>query len=47
MTSGHLRRQAYSYIHGKIVSGKLPAGHQVSELSLAREIGIEARPQGP
>lgn len=42
--SGHLRRQAYSYIHRKILSGELPAGHQVSELSLAREIGISRTP---
>ena len=44
MTSGKLRRQAYSYIHRKILSGELPSGHQVSELSLAKEIGTSRTP---
>jgi DNA-binding GntR family transcriptional regulator len=44
VTSGKLRRQAYSHIHRKILSGELPAGHQVSELSLAKEIGMSRTP---
>jgi DNA-binding GntR family transcriptional regulator len=44
MTSGTLRRKAYNYIHAKILSGDLPNGHQVSELSLAKEIGISRTP---
>ncbi len=44
MSSGNLRRKAYNHIHAKILSGDLPNGHQVSELSLAREIGISRTP---
>jgi len=44
MSSGTLRRKAYKYIHGKILSGDLPDGYQVSELSLAKEIGISRTP---
>jgi DNA-binding GntR family transcriptional regulator len=44
MSSGNLRQKAYNYIHAKILSGDLPDGHQVSELSLAREIGISRTP---
>jgi DNA-binding GntR family transcriptional regulator len=44
MSSGTLRRKAYNYIHAKILSGDLPNGHQVSELSLAKEIGISRTP---
>jgi len=42
--SGKLRNQAYSYIQQKILSGELPVGQQVSEASLAREIGISRTP---
>lgn len=42
--SGKLRNQAYSYIQKKIVNGELPVGQQVSEASLAREIGISRTP---
>jgi DNA-binding GntR family transcriptional regulator len=44
MSSGSLRRKAYNYIHARILSGDLPDGHQVSELSLAREIGMSRTP---
>lgn len=44
MSSGSLRGKAYRYIHAKILSGDLPNGHQVSELSLAKEIGISRTP---
>jgi len=42
--SGKRRRQAYAYIQQKILSGDLPVGRQVSEASLAREIGISRTP---
>ncbi len=44
MRSDSLREQAYRYIHGKIVSGLLAGGSQVSEQSLAKEIGISRTP---
>ncbi len=44
MSSDPLREQAYKHIHGKLLSGELPAGHVLSELSLAREIGISRTP---
>lgn len=44
MSANHLRQQAYDYIQGKIVSGRLAAGSQVSELSLAKEIGASRTP---
>ena len=44
MSSGNLRRKAYNYIHTRILSGDLPDGYQVSELSLAKEIGISRTP---
>lgn len=44
MTAIPLRQQAYEYIHGKILSGDLSAGSQVSEQSLAQEIGISRTP---
>ncbi len=44
MPADPLRDQAYKHIHGKLLAGKLPAGHVVSELSLAREIGISRTP---
>ncbi len=39
-----LREQAYRFLHGKIASGSLPAGSLVSELSLAKELGISRTP---
>lgn len=39
-----LQQQAYRYIQEKILSGDLAEGSQVSELSLAREIGISRTP---
>ncbi|MBL8797093.1 MAG: GntR family transcriptional regulator [Planctomycetia bacterium] len=44
MSSTHLRQRAYDYLHERILSGALVAGSQVSELSLAREIGISRTP---
>lgn len=44
MSSDSLREQAYRYIHGKIASGLLAGGSQVSEQSLAKEIGISRTP---
>ena len=44
MPSNPLRDQAYKHIHGKLLAGELPAGHVVSEHSLAREIGISRTP---
>jgi len=40
----NLREQAYRHIHGKIASGRLSGGSLVSELSLARELGISRTP---
>ncbi|MBN2021771.1 MAG: GntR family transcriptional regulator [Pirellulales bacterium] len=39
-----LRQQAYSHIHDRIASGGLRPGSVVSELSLAKEIGISRTP---
>jgi DNA-binding GntR family transcriptional regulator len=44
MAANPLREQAYKHIHGKLLSGELPAGQVVSEHSLAREIGISRTP---
>jgi len=44
MSSDTLREQAYRYIHGKIASGILSGGSQVSEQSLANEMGISRTP---
>lgn len=44
MSSEHLRERAYQYLSEQIVSGALPAGSQVSELSLAKAIGISRTP---
>lgn len=44
MSSTHLRQQAYDYLQRRILSGALAAGSQVSELSLAKEIGISRTP---
>lgn len=39
-----LSNTAYQHIHGKLLSGALEAGAVVSELSLAKEIGISRTP---
>jgi DNA-binding GntR family transcriptional regulator len=44
MSTDSLREQAYRYIHGKIASGVLSGGSQVSEQSLANEMGISRTP---
>ena len=44
MGRGNLRQQAYRYLHDRIVTGALPAGRQVSEESIAKEIGISRTP---
>ncbi|MEW6305050.1 MAG: GntR family transcriptional regulator [Verrucomicrobiota bacterium] len=44
MKADSLRRQAYEHIQQKILSGELTGGRVVSELSLAREIGISRTP---
>src|SRR6201995_3075492 len=44
IASNPLREQAYKHIHGKLLAGELPAGHVLSEHSLAREIGISRTP---
>jgi DNA-binding GntR family transcriptional regulator len=44
MSSDTLREQAYRYIHGKIATGELTGGSQVSEQSLANEMGISRTP---
>ncbi|MHC2066372.1 GntR family transcriptional regulator [Bremerella sp. T1] len=38
------RQQAYQYIQQRILSGDLPAGTQISELALAKEIGMSRMP---
>lgn len=40
----HLRQQAYDFLQARIVSGQLAGGSQVSELSLARQIGTSRTP---
>jgi DNA-binding GntR family transcriptional regulator len=44
MPSNPLREHAYKRIHAKLLAGELPAGHVLSEHSLAREIGISRTP---
>jgi DNA-binding GntR family transcriptional regulator len=44
MSANPLRQQAYEFIQEEIVSGHLAVGSQVSELSLARQIGISRTP---
>lgn len=44
MSANPLRQQAYEFIQEKIVSGRLATGCQVSELSLAKQIGISRTP---
>jgi DNA-binding GntR family transcriptional regulator len=44
MSSDPLREHAYKHIHGKLLAGEMPAGHVLSEHSLAREIGISRTP---
>src|SRR5262249_11400151 len=43
-TSRSSRERAYLYIQRKIGSGELPGGGAVSELALAKEIGISRTP---
>ncbi|QDT66701.1 GntR family transcriptional regulator [Calycomorphotria hydatis] len=38
------RQQAYQYIQQKIISGELPVGTRISELTLAEEIGMSRMP---
>jgi DNA-binding GntR family transcriptional regulator len=42
--STSMRQRAYRHIQRKILCGELPAGHVVSELTLAREIGMSRTP---
>jgi DNA-binding GntR family transcriptional regulator len=44
MSTITLRQQAYQCIQGGILSGRMRAGSLVSELSLAKEIGIGRTP---
>ena len=44
LVAGDLRQKAYDWIQGRIVSGALGAGQQVSELSLAKEVGLSRTP---
>ncbi len=44
MSTTSLRQRAYDYIHARIFSGDLLPGSQVSEQSLAVEIGISRTP---
>lgn len=39
-----MREKAYLYIRRKIASGELSAGHSISELSLAKQLGISRTP---
>lgn len=39
-----MRQQAYQHIQRKILCGELPAGHVVSENTLAKEIGMSRTP---
>jgi DNA-binding GntR family transcriptional regulator len=44
MSANPLRQQAYDFIQEGIVSGRLVVGSQLSELSLAKQIGISRTP---
>lgn len=44
MSANPLRQQAYDFIQEGIVSGRLAAGRQLSELSLAKQMGISRTP---
>lgn len=44
MADGALTRRAYAHLQKQILTGALPPGRQVSEASLAREIGISRTP---
>ncbi|MGE3803896.1 MAG: GntR family transcriptional regulator [Gemmataceae bacterium] len=44
MTATHLRNQAYEQLQRQILSGALPPGSQVSELSLAKQMGLSRTP---
>ncbi len=39
-----MRQQAYQHIQRKILCGELPAGHVISENTLAKEIGVSRTP---
>lgn len=41
---GSLRRRAYHYIQQQILAGRLPSGAAVSEIALARRIGVSRTP---
>lgn len=44
MAGKSLRERAYDHIRGKVLSGELAPGQQVSEISLAQEIGSSRTP---
>ena len=44
MVSPNRRERAYQYLHARIASGALAGGALVSELSLAREMGLSRTP---
>jgi len=41
---GSLQQKAYAFIQQQILSGRLPAGAALSEVSLARQIGVSRTP---
>ncbi|MGB9605609.1 MAG: GntR family transcriptional regulator [Bryobacteraceae bacterium] len=41
---GSLQQRAYSFIQQQILAGRLPAGAALSEVSLARQIGVSRTP---
>lgn len=44
LSGASARERAYSFMQRKIASGELSAGHAISELSLAKELGISRTP---
>ena len=44
MSNGTLRQQAYRQLQHRILSGRVPSGSLVSELSLAKELGMSRSP---
>ncbi|MCC6682383.1 MAG: GntR family transcriptional regulator [Phycisphaeraceae bacterium] len=44
MTQTPLRDQAYAHIRSRLLSGNLPAGTRLSEISVANEMGISKTP---
>ena len=44
MAKDTLRRKAYQHIHSQLASGRLKVGSVVSEMALAKEIGISRTP---